>query len=188
MKIFRKALVATAVGASLLAAGPAAIAAAPTDLSLFGDPVLKFVSDSSFDDIFSFSVTNAGDVTIGGSSSSISIDLGKLGTFTIPGVSFTGYNFSALNDADYTSKGMKYSTSGNDFTLVAKGLSPGTYLFEVTGIISGSSSTLSALKSGLVSSAYGVVAVESVPEPGEWAMMLAGLGMVGAMIRRRITK
>jgi PEP-CTERM motif len=32
------------------------------------------------------------------------------------------------------------------------------------------------------------VEVSAVPEPGEWAMMLAGLGVVGAIARRRRSK
>jgi hypothetical protein len=188
MKILSRALAVTTLAASLMAAGPAAaVTATATDALDFKTPVLKMVSGSSFDDIFSFSLTKTADVTIGGSSSVISIDLGKLGTFTIPAVTFTGYSFSAADSSQYTSTGMQYSSSGNDFTLIAKGLAPGDYLFEVTGIV-GSSSALSALKSGLVSSAYGVAAGAAlVPEPGEWAMMLAGLGMIGAMVRRRIS-
>jgi hypothetical protein len=189
MKIFSKALAVTALGASLMAAGPAAaVTTAPTDLSEFGTPVLKMVSGNSFDDIFSFSLANAANVTIGGSSSIISINLGTLGTLTIPAVTFTGYHFSAAGGNQYSAGSTDYTSSGSTFTLALDHLAAGNYLFEIRGTV-GSPNAFAALNSGLVMSAYGVAAEAAlVPEPGEWAMMLAGLGMVGAMIRRRITK
>lgn len=38
---------------------------------------------------------------------------------------------------------------------------------------------------GANTSYAGTISISAVPEPGEWAMMIAGLGVVGLMVRRR---
>jgi len=55
-------------------------------------------------------------------------------------------------------------------------LAAGTY--TITGI-----ATLSPYDGG-----YGAMSVVAVPEPESWAMLLAGLGMVGAIARRRLNR
>ena len=55
-------------------------------------------------------------------------------------------------------------------------LAAGTY--TITGI-----ATLSPYDGG-----YGAMSVVAVPEPESWAMLLAGLGMLGAIARRRYSR
>lgn len=52
-------------------------------------------------------------------------------------------------------------------------LAGGNYYLKLTGVGNGKNGGM-----------YTVTAA-AVPEPGEWAMMLAGIGMMGAMVRRR---
>lgn len=194
MKQFTKTMVAVALGTSLTTfAYVAAASTAPVDLSA-GTPALSLVSGSSFDDVFSFTLTQTADVTIGGNSAAFSIDLGTLGTMTIPAVDFSGnYSFKAADNSSFSMTGMSYSTSAthDSFSFAANNLSPNTYLFEIKGSAGGGgpSPLLKALSAnGTVPGigAYGVAFASTVPEPSAFAMMLAGLGMIGAVVRRRL--
>lgn len=194
MKRFSKTMVAAALGTSLMAfAHMADASATPADLSA-GTPVLNLVSGSSFDDVFSFTLTQTADVTIGGSSSAFTIDLGSLGTISIPAVDFGGnYSFKTADGSAFSMNGMSYSTSasGDSFAFAVDNLSANTYLFEIKGTAGGGSSLLKALSAnGSVPGigVYGVAFASTVPEPSELAMMLAGLGMIGAVVRRRLGK
>ena len=55
-------------------------------------------------------------------------------------------------------------------------LAPGAYSITVTG---------TALSSPAIGGSYNLMVAAPVPEPHEWAMMLAGLGLVGWAARRR---
>lgn len=173
MKFLRKALTTAILGASLMTAGYAA--ATVTDIATDGTKVAKTISGASFDDVFSFSLTGMADLKIGGTSPSFSIDLGEFGSIAVPGASFTGAKLTAKNGGYVSATSMDFNLGTGSFSFAATGLQAGDYLFELKGATGGSYGI----------GAYGLAAV-AVPEPGEWAMMLAGLGMVGAMVRRRI--
>jgi hypothetical protein len=175
MKLLSKVLSTAVVGATLMTAGYAS--ATTTTIALDGSPTLKTDSGTTFNDVFSFTLASMADVTIGGSSSAFSIDLGSLGSFAIPASSFTGGKLSSANGGWFSVSSTDFNIGDNSFSFAATGLAAGDYLFTLKGKTNGSYGV----------GAYGLAAV-AVPEPGEWAMMLAGLGMIGAMVRRRITK
>jgi PEP-CTERM motif len=56
-----------------------------------------------------------------------------------------------------------------------------TYDFGISGNAAGSGNVYW----GVNQVQFDITSVSAVPEPGEWAMMLAGLGVVGAVARRR---
>ncbi|TCJ17926.1 PEP-CTERM sorting domain-containing protein [Parasulfuritortus cantonensis] len=64
--------------------------------------------------------------------------------------------------------------SGDNISFTTPALDPGYYFFKVTGNTTGIAGQYS----------YSVAAV---PEPGELAMMLSGLGLLGFMVHRRTT-
>ena len=71
--------------------------------------------------------------------------------------------------------GDNFGNDANEFYALPQTLlSAGTYQIVVSGVNSPSQASCS-----------GTVAVTAVPEPATGAMLLAGLGMVGFMLRRR---
>jgi len=183
MKIIRKTLVAAAVGASLATLG-SPVLANPVDLSS-GKLTMQAVDSGVFDTIYSFTMSAFGDLKIAASSNSMTVNLGDLGKFELPAVTFTGWNLTSTA-GDFTSGGNSFTTTGNSFTYIAKHLQPGTYLFELMGTTV--SSTQAEALSLDLPSVYGIRAAAMVPEPGEWAMILAGIGILGATVRRRVTR
>lgn len=74
---------------------------------------------------------------------------------------------------------------GNTGTFAFTNLGAGTYTASLSGTWSyqGEFGTSATYKSGgTVGLSYGVT---PVPEPGEWALMLSGLGLMGYIARRR---
>jgi hypothetical protein len=95
--------------------------------------------------------------------------------FTIPG--FGSYNIDGLEVKLYTASDVLVNTlSGPVDSKSGSGtFAPGSYYFTVSGIANGT------LGGEYVFSAQAL----PVPEPESYAMLLAGLGLIGAMVRRR---
>lgn len=115
---------------------------------------------------------------MGAFSDIIQFDVGGASTLggTVADVSFSSFlnidNLSvALQAGDGSSLG---NWAGDSMTFLAN-LAAGEYYFAVSGIGVGS---LGGIYQYAVSAA-------PVPEPGEWALMLSGLGLMGFMMRRR---
>lgn len=68
-------------------------------------------------------------------------------------------------------------TSNYNYTFSAAGLSAGTYYLKLTGTTWGTNASYA-----------GYLNITPVPEPESYAMFLAGLGLMGAVARRRIKK
>ena len=81
---------------------------------------------------------------------------------------------SLYSDAGMTSE-LGHWTINDSIASASGFLSGGDYWVKVTGTSS----------AGLAAYVAGISAIPAVPEPGEWAMILAGLGMVGIISRRR---
>lgn len=82
-----------------------------------------------------------------------------------------------------------YQLSESGFTTVAGGTADST---AATGLVSGSATAASvwlvgAAFSGTRNDGFKIssVAVDTVPEPGTWNMLIAGFGLVGGSLRRR---
>jgi hypothetical protein len=124
---------------------------------------------------------------VAGSSSAFTITLGSLPLppITIPALTFGGYHFASANGGAFASSATEYSQSGNGFSFLVSDLAPGSYLFSIHGTTGDAGmKTFSANGAGTDIGTY-AIAAQAVPEPGAWAMLLAGMGMVGATIRRR---
>ncbi len=204
LKALTKALLAAALGASLLPAQAADFVTRAQDLGTLVAPVTLSYSHSFNDTDTALaglqlaelpgSTMTASDVfyedyafQIDGStfnSLTATIDLGSW--FDISNLQVRLYQGSLLTTttgpagpalvAAWSAQTLTAQSSGGDVQLIgAINLAPGSYVLEVRGNITGSSG----------GSYAGVLNLAPVPEPGAIGLMLAGLGMLGFMARRR---
>ena len=162
--------------ASLLAAAPAAHAAAYTfgDLSAGGE----FFETSEFykpsptapntTDTFSFSLSSASSLVAEGATLAF-----NLFSTTFDGV-FDAV--SLVRDGNFVAANGVIGGDFKSFSLTATNLTAGNYVLSVTGRATGTGAY----------AGYGVAGtVSPVPEPESYAMMLAGLALMGAIARKR---
>jgi hypothetical protein len=162
-----------ALGIALaFAAGNAA--AATYDLpSTNGFPVPVALGGGSFTDYFKFTVTTASTGIFDAESSAFTFWYGP-SSITLPAVQFTGFTLGTDTTSSFWSSSPATPMSSFNSTYSGPLAAGTTYYLGVSG------------SAGPAGGLYGVgVLAAPVPEPGEWAMMLAGLGLVGMIARRR---
>lgn len=173
-----KSLLAALVMASASFAAPTAFAAdistPPQALSLvgtsafFGDAFAMNNNGDTFMDHFTFNVTGTLPTSIDAIVSSISRTAST-------GLDITGLSLYKAGGTMVTN-GMMGSTGATDvWTLSASSLAAGSYYLQVSG----------SLVSNTSGAFGGSVMLNPVPEPETYGMMLAGLGVVGLLARRR---
>jgi hypothetical protein len=161
-----------ALGIALaLAAGSAA--ATTYTLPTTGAPIGSLVG-SSFADIFNINLATPSNIAGIGQSVSMTFSFPPpFGTVVLPPVSFS--SVSLLDSGNNTI--WSSTPNASSFSFTGSSLAAGIYHLNVSGTASG------------YGGGYAVSLMAApVPEPGEWAMMLAGLGIVGIMARRRSLK
>jgi len=172
-----KSLIAAVMAFGSLVAGQASATTTALGPIAVGVPVpFAGVANGPFTDIFTFTLP-----ANGGSGYSVT-------DFTLLPLMFNTalVNFSLVSNADgivgsADDQVVKSTTAvnGADTLSLTYGASPGgNYYLSVMGITSGSSG-------GIYNGAISVAAPAPVPEPETWAMMIAGLGAVGFLARRR---
>lgn len=165
MKI--KSIVAAAVLAATGVTNSFAVTSAPTL-----NPSASFSSQVSglFSDTWTFNLGSAS--TIAASLSNVEITFGSM---TFGAIS----NFSALLNGSPIFGLNSFSSSNPPLTVTTKVLSGSTFLpaGDFTLQVSGNAGTGASYAGSIVAAA--------VPEPETYAMLLAGLGLMGAVARRR---
>ena len=92
-------------------------------------------------------------------------------TFTLQAVTFSSGTVGSLTDLDVSAAGFSFQN-----------VAAGDYLVKASGTLSGGATLPNV---AFISANYTVTAV---PEPESYAMLLAGLGLMGAIARRRNNK
>ena len=122
--------------------------------------------------VFSATATANANITIGtnvngNESASSNVDLGVVGSYTSPGGTFYNLNNSATLTANVANTAQSLNNA-ETLSLSFDNLSNSS----ITGSINASATVIGR-------------SVSAVPEPGEWALLLSGLGLMGFVATRR---
>ncbi|MFA5082795.1 MAG: FxDxF family PEP-CTERM protein [Hydrogenophilaceae bacterium] len=161
----KNASIVALLAAGLALSGVASVQAAPPTPQTYTTPLGLISGTQSFSyEELSFDVNNTYDYTF---------SLGSLGTFTLDSFSpeFSDRCPGCAISLSLAGTSQTYTDFSNTINL-----GQGSYLFEVKGTAFGGS------KTGEADIAFTIAAV---PEPGEWALLLSGIGLMGFIARRR---
>jgi hypothetical protein len=159
-------LMASPVAFAQDSAPPAAPAAAapPPGIGLTAGSTSLYLVGSTFNDLYWVSVTSPSNVVSYGVSSPF-----QFGPMNLPAVTF-----DSITMMGPTGLVGSINPATSSFTLAGSAITPGYYSLAVNG------------HSDAGMGAYALsVMVTAVPEPESYAMMLAGLGLLGFASRRR---
>lgn len=142
----------------------------------FGDTFAAATTGSSFSDVFTFTVDSRFDSS--GSVTSSYLNSSKVKDLLITGFSLYQFNPATMTIGS-TIAGVNETGPGphptDSWSLSAFGLTSGIYALKVDGKVVGNGGGAFG----------GDLSIAPVPEPETYGMLLAGLGLVGFMARRR---
>lgn len=138
--------------------------------AFFGDSFAESNMGNTFADHFTFSVT--------GAPANFDAIVSSISRTAATGLDITGLSLYSSTNTLISSGTSLHSGAIDVWTLTSDNLAAGDYYVQVSG-------TLVSQTSG---SFGGAVMLAPVPEPETYGMMLAGLGLVGFMARRRKAK
>ncbi|MFZ2628993.1 MAG: FxDxF family PEP-CTERM protein [Rugosibacter sp.] len=176
----RKKTSSLAIGAAIALAVPAAQAATNWGVHDAIETSSEHAAKGSFDDILSFTLPSAGDV-LSFASAVEKVFVGKpsKGTedvFDVDNATVKLYRGS-FGDATPDTQILSYQFGDGETVLHgSRHLAPGSYFHEASGNADGQGGRFFNLTSTLA----------PVPEPETYGMLLAGLGLMGIVARRRI--
>lgn len=173
----KKTLIAVAFAAASFGSSAVmaqAIGTSPQVLELtdgsgfFGDTLDSGNGGGSFADRFTFTVT--------GANSTLDAVVSSISRTETTGIDITGMSLYSTSGRSPVTTGTSFSSGLVDvWTVSSNSLEAGDYYLQVNGTV---------LSDGAASFG-GAVALAPVPEPQTYGLMLAGLGALGLLARRR---
>ena len=187
----------TLVALALALAGGAASAAtvgtlydAATDTALADNPVLgpqlytAFEQDGpknttpTFDYVYNFQLDAVSDLNVSGNTYQGPVVGASTADFTL----YTGTSTGGVSDPA-TAKGSIFSFSGTAIQATTfSGLAAGSYFFEVSGTVA---TPIGTSFNVTIQAPSDTGPLPAVPEPANVALLLAGLGLMGFLVKRR---
>jgi hypothetical protein len=144
----------------------------------FGDTFAASTVGSSFTDVFTFNISTPFDAAASVTSSYLNTQQTK--DLLITGFSLYRYDPGTMAILGTAIAGVNETGFGShptdSWSLSAYGLSSGYYALQINGQVLGAGGGAFG----------GDLTVSPVPEPQSWAMLLAGLGMLGMVTRRQL--
>ena len=163
--VFSQAAFAAPVDISSL---PGAVKLSAGGSLTFSDKFKNNQKNNFFNDLFTFDVAHASD---------LSVVLTSRSSSALNGLNLTGFGlYSSVNNTQLLGGDQLLSGIDDKWTLSYANLAAGSYYLKVSGNV--------VSNTGAAFSANGSL-VSAVPEPGTYAMLLAGLGLLGFIARRR---
>lgn len=168
-KLLTRWLAVGVLGLGIAAGSAGASTYAIGDLTALGShsgASATFAAGASFSDSWTFTLSGGTNLFTGFFSSVFTPQSGFISPLTIvlsgPGGSMTSWSV-------VTSPG----ASGVQFSLYTASLPAGSYSLDIGG-------------TAVRPASYSIDLTAAVPEPGHWQMLLAGLALIGGILRRRI--
>jgi hypothetical protein len=144
----------------------------------FGDTFAASTVGSTFSDVFTFNISTPFDAAASVTSSYLNTQQTK--DLLITGFSLYRYDPGTMAILGTAIAGVNETGFGShptdSWSLSAYGLSSGYYALQINGQVLGAGGGAFG----------GDLTVSPVPEPQSWAMLLAGLGMLGMATRRKL--
>jgi hypothetical protein len=144
----------------------------------FGDTFAASTVGSTFSDVFTFNISTPFDAAASVTSSYLNTPQTK--DLLITGFSLYRYDPGTMAILGTAIAGVNETGFGShptdSWSLSAYGLSSGYYALQVNGQVLGAGGGAFG----------GDLTVSPVPEPQSWAMLLAGMGMLGMATRRKL--